>query len=392
VNTRIADTIGEYLVDLETTVAQLADTWRPNDSRYRADVYRQTMMNLSYAYFVYFHADPEHPDWAPLWNPVYTDQPNPDDIYLYAPIRGDLTYRISGDRGTCALLTFTVQQGWPGLIDEMAAVKHAKDFDHRSLNVGPDGEIDLILSARRPDNYGGDWVEIDPEVDALVVRYRSVDWIKERDPQLSIECLDAVPLKPRMSAAEIVRRIPEMAKFPARYNKIFYPIQNAVKAQVGVNVFVHHQYQSGLSRQIYWPAVFELDEGEALLIETDMPKSRPYWNIQLNDPYFNAVEYVYRLSSLNAATANISSDGKFRAVIALEDPGTPNWLDPAGFKEGTVYGRWYDCDTNPMPSIKRVSLAALRDHLPADTPAVSPSERAEHLRARVRASQRRRRW
>ena len=26
----------------------------------------------------------------------------------------------------------------------------------------------------------------------------------------------------------------------------------------------------------------------------------------------------------------------------------PDWLDPAGFKEGTIYGRWYDCDPNPM--------------------------------------------
>ena len=81
---KIGNTIGEYLKDLEVTVDQLADTWRPDDPQYRADVYRQTMMNLSYAYFAYFHADAEHPDWAPLWNPVYTDQPNPDDIYLYS--------------------------------------------------------------------------------------------------------------------------------------------------------------------------------------------------------------------------------------------------------------------------------------------------------------------
>ena len=32
--------------------------------------------------------------------------------------------------------------------------------------------------------------------------------------------------------------------------------------------------------------------------------------------------------------------GKFRAVISLEDPGVPNWLDPAGYTEGGIYGRW----------------------------------------------------
>ena len=43
----------------------------------------------------FVRADAEHPDWAPLWNPVYLQQPNPDTIYLYAPLRGDLTYRVT---------------------------------------------------------------------------------------------------------------------------------------------------------------------------------------------------------------------------------------------------------------------------------------------------------
>ena len=60
-----------YLQDLEGAVSNLKDTWRPDDPSYRADVFRQTMTSLSYAYFAYFHADAEHPDWAPLWNPVY---------------------------------------------------------------------------------------------------------------------------------------------------------------------------------------------------------------------------------------------------------------------------------------------------------------------------------
>ena len=47
---------------------------------------------------------------------------------------------------------------------------------------------------------------------------------------------------------------------------------------------------------------------------------------------------------------------------------------------------------SPMPVIKRVRLAELRNHLPTDTPVVTPKERVEQLRARVRAAQRRRRW
>lgn len=387
----IEPSIFGHLRALDDAVQALELTWRPGDPHYRADLYRQIMMNLSYSYFAYFHADAEHPDWAPLWNPVYTCQPNPDDIYLYSPIRGDLTYRVSGNRGTVRKLIFVTQHGMSGMVDGLSEFYDVNCIDETDFEVGPDGEFELIFSAKRPQGYSGNWAPLGPRADTMFVRYRSYDWANERDPQLTIECLDAVPPKARLSPEEIIERIELMAKFPVRSSRIFLAMQNAIKAKVGINHFDPVNLP-GLDRQVYWPAVFELDEDEALIIETELPERRPYWNIQLNDPYFNAVEYVYRLSSFNGATAKISTDGKLRAVIALTDPGVPNWLDPAGYREGTIYGRWYDCDSNPTPIIKRVKLAELRAHLPADTPVVSTEERAEELRVRVRAAQRRRRW
>src|SRR5262245_39457162 len=118
--TAIHSNILSYLTDLEKAAAELKNTWRPDDPAYRADIYRQVMMSLSYSYFAYFHADAEHPDWGPLWNPVYTLQPNPDDIYLYSPIRGSLSYKVSGNLGTIKLLTFTARQGLVGLIDNLS--------------------------------------------------------------------------------------------------------------------------------------------------------------------------------------------------------------------------------------------------------------------------------
>ena len=123
------------LGDLEGAVANLAQTWRPDDPHYRADVYRQTMTSLSFSYFMYFHADAEHPDWAPLWNPVYTLQPNPDDIYVFSPIRGDLTYRVSGNRGTCKILSFTTQAVMSGTVDEMPANKAHNEYDDADLGL-----------------------------------------------------------------------------------------------------------------------------------------------------------------------------------------------------------------------------------------------------------------
>jgi hypothetical protein len=387
----VAPSILDYLADLRSADQTIAETWCPDDPSYRADMYQQMMMNLSFAYFAYFQADPEHPDWAPLWNPVYRDQPNPDDIYFYAPVRGDLTYRVSGNRGTCRLLIFSTQTGLSGLVDNPAENGHHVDFDDRALNIGPDGEFAILFSAEHPAGFSGNWGRMDPRADNMMVRCRMWDWTKERDPQLSIECLSPVPLKPRLTPEQIIDRIKEMAKFPGRANKFFLGWQNAVKQHVGFNVFEPARYP-GMSKQVYWPAVFRFNPDEALIIETEMPKTVHYWNIQLNDPYFNALEYVYRLSSINGSTAKIGSDGKLRAVISLEDPGVPNWLDPAGYTEGGIYGRWYDADTSPTPIINRVPLAKLRKYLPHDTATVTKEERATQLRERVRAAQRRRRW
>jgi hypothetical protein len=377
---------------LQGAVEELKNTWHPDDPAYRADVYRQTMTSLSYAYFAYFHATPEHPDWAPLWNPVYTLQPNPDDIYLYAPLRGDLTYRVSGNRGSCKILSFTTQRSMSGMVDKLENPSGHNEVDDTDLGLALNEEFEVIFSAEKPAGYTGKWAPIDPRAGGMMVRFRSYDWTKEVDPSISIECLDKVPPKPRLTSEQIMARIQEMAKFPARKTRLYYGMQNGVKERVGFNIFEPVRYAGALAKQVYWPACFQLEEDEALIIETEMPAHRPYWNIQLNDPYFNALEYVYRLSSLNGHTARLSTDGKFRAVIALTDPAVPNWLDPAGYKEGGIYGRWFDCDTNPTPIIKRVKLSELREHLPRDTPVVSPEERAEELRIRVRACQRRRRW
>lgn len=385
--------LAELLAPLEKAVGGIANTWRPDDPAYRADVYRQIMMQLSYGYFAFFHADAAHPDWAPLWNPVYTLQPNPDDIYYYCPISSDYRYRISGNRGSVFMMTFTTQLSLSGMPWENDVVgTYYNDIDSGDLQFGPDGSFELLLSTERPEGHTGNWLKIAPGARVLMTRYRSYDWISEVDPSMSIECLDPVPPKPRLTIEDILSRIDDMASMPLRCQQMFYAMQNGIRERAGVNVFEPVVLGGSFTRQVYLPAVFEFAADEALVIETEVPGEVRYWNFQLNDPYFNAVEYVYRLSSTNGHFAKLSSDGKFRAVISLEDPGVPNWLDPGGFTEGTIYGRWYDADSCPTPTLKRVRLAELRDHLPADTPVVTAAERSEELSRRVRACQRRRRW
>jgi hypothetical protein len=104
------------------------------------------------------------------------------------------------------------------------------------------------------------------------------------------------------------------------------------------------------------------------------------------------VDWVNRQSSLNDVQARIDSDGKFRAVISRFDPGVPNWLDKADFPWGIVQMRINLASDYPDPTVKKVPLAKVRTHLPADTPVVSPAERQEQLRIRRQGAQLRRVW
>jgi hypothetical protein len=117
-----------------------------------------------------------------------------------------------------------------------------------------------------------------------------------------------------------------------------------------------------------------------------------YWNVQLADPLWNSIDWLNRQGSLNGGQARLDADGRFRAVIALEDPGVPNWLDPGGWREGAIMLRWTEASSGPAPTLRLVALDALRGALPADTPLVSPDERQAVLRARRRGVQLRRRW
>ena len=67
--------------------------------------------------------------------------------------------------------------------------------------------------------------------------------------------------------------------------------------------------------------------------------------------------------------------GERVVVIAAEDPGVANWLDPAGHSSGVLQYRFAFTKTEPEPELRSVPLASLEDELPLNTPRVGPEER-----------------
>ena len=266
-------------------------------------------------------------------------------------------------------------------------------YDVDELKIGADGAFEVLLSGEKPAGYAGNWWHLPPETQTILSRQRSYDWGREQDARFAIERLDVSELKPRMAAREIDAKLREvLGGYAERLSRIWLQYQNRIRDQGLINKIEFTNFSGAQPVQVYWQGIYQFAPDEALILETELPKQQRYWNVQLNDVLWNAIEFIYRQSSLNGRQARLDKDGKFRAVISLTDPGVPNWLDPAGYTQGMLMGRWYAADSHPMPTLKRVPLAKVRDYLPAETPTMTAEQRGEQLRARRIGGQLRRRW
>jgi hypothetical protein len=364
----------------------------PEDSLARQELNRLLFLSLGTGFMTTF-ADAEAPDFVAPVNTVFNaSSTNPDFLYLQASVDGAGAYRISGFRGTTLFVHGDIVAGGLGVMQDPGT--SVGQFDLDALEIGKDGFFELLLTGERPPQHAGNWLRLDPRANAIVLRQASYDWGREIDARIAIERLDK-PMRPRrLGAAEIEHRLRRLAAYPERYAGMWLKHMAGLRSRGLINRFEIDDWagRGGTSGQYYYQGLFELQPGSVLLLESDVPERCLYWNVQLSDPLWNSVDWVNRQSSLNAKQAHIDGDGRLRAVIALEDPGVPNWLDPGGFDNGSVMIRWNRSSSGPAPTLRSVPIGELTRHLPADTPAVTPTQRDEVLRARRRGIQWRRRW
>jgi hypothetical protein len=391
----MANSINVYLDRIAQGADLSALSWSPDDPQIAEELCDQVFMNLCQGYFTYLQADGKHPDFGPLYNSVMRLQPNPDDTYTRTWLDSDGIYRLHGERGSVRLLTLTLAGTSIGMTDIDKVEGQTAEYDlDEVISFEPDGRFSVIISAERPSGHSGNWLRLPPGTKSMITRQRCYDWGNEADARVAIERLDVSPLKPRVPLEALRERLAGLAAFGERHSRQWLIYQDQMRVKGIVNRVEHHGFTElgGVRVQVYWWGIYDLQPGEALILETEIPDKPRYWNVQLNDEIWNTLEYVWRQSSLNGHQAKIDADGKFRAVISPQDPAVPNWLDTVGRLKGTLVGRWYQCSTNPVPQIKKVRLSEVRDHLPAETPHVSPEQRDSDIRARASGAQLRRRW
>jgi hypothetical protein len=200
---------------------------------------------------------------------------------------------------------------------------------------------------------------------------------------MTIECLDDLPTPQPLSAERLAEQIDHALLQVETSIFGWNDYMRDHRAGAADNTFAAQQtVAKGLSDARYAFLFWDLDPDEALVIETDVPDAR-YWGLQLaTHGWFEQVDPIHRITSINQHQAKLCADGRVRLVVAGTDPGVPNWLDTAGHRDGLLTFRWFWPKSDPTMSTRVVKRADVRDAFPKDTPTIDGETRRAEIRQR----------
>jgi hypothetical protein len=390
----------EFVDGLRTLPARLLDKLPPEqrkDPLLQQEIGRIVLESLTANLIEALGGDGDHPAFVANQNLALPfPQPNADTVYRVARITPGGTYRIRGDRGTLRLASVGQAAPMPGEPGSKppGSMPRPAPFDLNALHVDARGHFDVILSPIRPARHQGDWWELAPTTTRLLLRAVMADVNHERDPTISIERLDVPLRRTRPSAAFLEQRLRDLPRAVAFLPSMFVNAGQKLRAGGYVNKFklIDASQNGGLAGQSYFSSVFELQDEQALLISVRPPENCGYWSFQLATESQETFDWHNNQTSLNDIQAKPDKDGLLRIVVSNRDPGIANWLDTAGHANGTIEGRWLNCDSSPVPMVEILPFAQLQHHLPPDTPRMSADGRERIIRDRRAALQQRPLW
>ena len=382
----------DFCRSLERTGEFLLEADVPGDERTRAEGFRYllglTTVGIRQALEL---CDREHPVFTRIEDPwVKWGAENADNHYLHTHIRGDRSYRIRGDRGTCLSFLLEVKEGYM----HMGDVRNFATLAADDLAIADDGTFEIVASAQRPDDAGGDgltnWLPLDPDARQITIRQYFYDWGEEEPAHFTIECIEAVGTPPEVpSASQLGRIIDDAGHFTELTTRFWAEWMPQMRDEhVRGEIKPARMFVGGADDIRYGNDTYQLAPGEALVIETDVPDAR-YWHYQLCNAWFVTMDYANRSNSINGAQAYLDPDGRFRCVVAHQDPGCPNWLDTGGEEFGMLQYRYVWTKDSPEPRGKIVAFEDIWSQLPESTPRVDAEGRREQIALRQRAIARR---
>lgn len=337
--------------------------------------------------------------WADTDHPYFQTQDeryaklalgNPDNLYLVARVEDDAIYRIRGRRGTTSDFTIQLYQGYPGIHRPMQA-RGALGLG--ALQTDEEGRFEVIIGGPPRD---GNWIPLAPGSRRILVRYTYGDWKAEEAGELGIERIGTRGEAGQPVSDEVVAaRIDATSAYLQDALEGYLEIVDQVYAGLEMNSLRPLRRLSGavggLENQYNASGRYRLADDEALVVTT-RPSDARYQGFQIGTEWFEALDFVNQLTSLNTQQARLSSDGLYHFVISTRDPGVANWLDASGAPQGQMLLRWQgasELGPEHEPRVERVAFDRVRSLFPADEPVFGADARRAQIAGRQSAIERR---
>ena len=305
----------------------------------------------------------------------------PDCIYTGASLRPGESYRVWGSRGTARYVG----------LQSMAGMASSANVLLDELELGPDGQVELVLST---EERRGNWLPLGEDATALVVRHFFYDWDTEVASTLEIERIghttggpDDPPRRAGDPRAVVARQLIALGDFVAANLDFFLQFSRPEVPNTFLPPLDGTSMGAAAENR---PVIgsWQLGPDEVLLVEVAPPEGL-YWSASLGNAWWETIDYARHQSSLNGHQVSIDDDGVVRLVVAHRDPGLANWLDTAGHRTGPVIVRYVRTESAPMPSARVLSFDDVATALPSGTRWVSPDERRAVIARRRAAVSRR---
>lgn len=308
---------------------------------------------------------------------------NPDSVYRVIPISGDERYEIHGRVGEHRMTEnyFTL---WDANMGTVAVL------NGRTMDVDSDGSFTITVDS---DPAGGrpNHVQSTPEAHEFYIRDVLLDWGRDDPNHLSVERIGSAPGTPARTLDEQADATAAMMAYFANFTgKLSHGIYKMPANNF--NLAWSADKVGAMRNQVYVMGRFDLGPDEAFVVDVG-DGGAEYFTVPLSNIWGTTLELVDRTGSLNKAQSVANEDGSYTYVISPTDPGTANWIDSDGLREGILTLRMAEFGgEGPKEDLGARGRVVALDQLDTEVPTlrrVTADERKAELAARRTAYLRR---
>lgn len=284
---------------------------------------------------------------------------NPDFIYASIPIKGSLSYKLTGRLNDCYQFNIGAFHGRLGSAQGLQSTGFLNQND---LVVDAQGLFTVIASAQAPQDQQAHWLPLCDMSNSLIIRQTLLNPCDETKADLNIEVVggEVASIDRPMSAERLDNMLSRPALMVHGITQQFLGWTNDFMQRKNKITEIKPELlgmAKGDPNCQYNYGYFELAEGEALQIILRPPQCE-YWNIQLANHWLESFDSRSVISAINIRSAITEPDGSVIVMVSPTRPDSGNWLSTQFHRRGVIALRWLAAaKKQPDPVTKLITLS-----------------------------------